>query len=129
MFSHVHIGVADFERAFAFYEKLLSELGLVLKFSEPENGWAGWQMPDQDRPLFVIGKPFDGNPANAGNGHMTAFLATSRAAVDACYAAAIAAGATDEGKPGLRPHYHQHYYGAYFRDLDGNKLCVCCHTP
>jgi len=54
-----------------------------------------------------------------------ALLAPNRAAVDRCYSRAIASG--DEGRPGLRPHYHPNYYGAYFRDLDGNKLCVCCH--
>jgi catechol 2,3-dioxygenase-like lactoylglutathione lyase family enzyme len=129
MFSHIHIGVSDFERAFAFYANILPGLGLQLKFREPENGWAGWKLPDQDRPLFLIGQPFDGHPASAGNGQMTAFLAPSRAAVDACYRTALAAGASDEGAPGLRPQYHQHYYGAYFRDLDGNKICVCCHAP
>lgn len=58
---------------------------------------------------------------------MTAFLATSRAQVDQVYAVALAHGALSEGAPGLRPEYHVHYYGAYFRDLDGNKLCVACH--
>ena len=58
---------------------------------------------------------------------MTAFLAPSRAAVDRCHMAALASGGTCEGPPGLRLHYHPHYYGAYFRDPDGNKLCVCCH--
>ena len=56
-------------------------------------------------------------------------LAADRASVDRCHAAAIARGGTDEGAPGLRPQYHPHYYGAYFRDPDGNKLCVCCHDP
>jgi predicted lactoylglutathione lyase len=56
-------------------------------------------------------------------------LAPDRDAVDRCYARAIASGAEGEGKPGLRPRYHANYYGAYFRDPDGNKLCVCCHDP
>jgi len=129
MFSHIHIGVTDLERALALYSSVLPLLGLELKFHEPENSWAGWKSPDRDRPLFLIGKPFDGYPADAGNGQMTAFLAPTRTAVDACHAAARAAGATDEGPPGPRPHYHQHYYGAYFRDHDGNKICVCCHEP
>ncbi len=60
---------------------------------------------------------------------MTALTAPSRAVVDRCHALALAAGGTCEGPPGLRPHYHPAYYGAYFRDLDGNKLCVVCHEP
>jgi len=58
-----------------------------------------------------------------------AFEAASRAAVDAFHAAALAAGGTHEGPPGIREHYHPDYYGAYVRDLDGNKLCVVCHNP
>jgi lactoylglutathione lyase len=60
---------------------------------------------------------------------MTAFLAAHRATVDRCHALALAHGGRCEGPPGLRPHYHADYYGAYFRDPDGNKLCVVCHTP
>jgi catechol 2,3-dioxygenase-like lactoylglutathione lyase family enzyme len=58
-----------------------------------------------------------------------AFLAESRAAVDSVYAVALVNGGSSEGAPGLRPEYHEHYYGAYFRDPDGNKLCVACHLP
>jgi len=82
-----------------------------------------------DRPLFLIGHPYNSQPATPGNGQMIALLAPNRSAVDSCYARAIANGAQSEGRPGLRPHYHPHYYGAYFRDPDGNKLCVCCHGP
>jgi lactoylglutathione lyase len=60
---------------------------------------------------------------------MTALLAPGRAQVDAAYARALELGGSDEGAPGLRPHYHAHYYGAYVRDPDGNKLCICCHDP
>jgi len=127
MLSHVHIGVTDFERAFAFYRGLMGELGFTLKFVEPDKPWAGWMQPGRDRPLFLVGRPYDGEDATPGNGQMVAFLAASRDVVDRAYARAIAAGARSEGEPGLRPHYHPHYYGAYFRDPDGNKLCVCCH--
>jgi catechol 2,3-dioxygenase-like lactoylglutathione lyase family enzyme len=129
MFSHVHIGITDFERAFAFYSGVMDELGFTLKFSEPEKPWAGWMQAGRDRPLFVIGRPYNGKRAAPGNGQMVALLAPNRGAVDRCYASAIANGARSEGEPGLRPHYHPNYYGAYFRDLDGNKLCVCCHDP
>ena len=60
---------------------------------------------------------------------MTAFLASSRDIVDKAYATALANGGCSEGPPGLRPEYHQHYYGAYFRDTEGNKICVACHAP
>jgi catechol 2,3-dioxygenase-like lactoylglutathione lyase family enzyme len=129
MFSHVHVGVADFDRAWRFYKAVLPLLGLRIRFVESAKGWGGWQSPDRPRPLLLIGKPFDGKPADAGNGHMTAFLAPDRATVDRVHAAALAAGGVSEGLPGLRPHYHANYYGAYFRDPDGNKLCVCCHEP
>jgi catechol 2,3-dioxygenase-like lactoylglutathione lyase family enzyme len=66
---------------------------------------------------------------NAGNGGMTAFLALTREIVDRCYAVALGMGGRSEGMPGLRSHYHPNYYGAYFRDPDGNKICVCCHVP
>jgi catechol 2,3-dioxygenase-like lactoylglutathione lyase family enzyme len=129
MLSHVHIGISDFPRAFAFYSAVMEPLGFPLRFHEPDRAWAGWMPQDAPRPLFLIGRPFDGGPASPGNGQMVALLAPSRAAVDACHAAALASAGRCEGKPGLRPHYHPNYYGAYFRDPDGNKICVCCHEP
>ncbi len=127
MFSHVTVGVSDLQRALVFYGPLMDALGLALKFSDAQ--WAGWKHPDVDRPLFVVTQPFDGRAVSPGNGQMVAFLAASRLLVDRCYAYAIASGGTEEGKPGLRPNYHPNFYGAYFRDLDGNKICVCCHEP
>jgi len=129
MLSHIHIGITNFERSFTFYSAVLATLGLELKFSEPENSWAGWMTPGQARPLFLIGLPYDRQPADPGNGHMTAFLAATRAMVDRCHTTALERGGQSQGAPGLRPHYHPNYYGAYFRDPDGNKLCVCCHEP
>lgn len=128
MISHIHIGITDFRRAVEFYSPLMKLLGHVLKFSDPEKSWAGWKPADTDRPLFLIGRPYDQNPAVPGNGQMIALMASSRRAVDDCHASALAHGGVCEGAPGLRPQYHPNYYGAYFRDPDGNKLCVCCHT-
>lgn len=125
MFSHVTVGVADVQVARRFYNPLLGALGFVSKFAE--DSWAGWRHPWTERPLFIVTKPSDGDPASVGNGQMVAFLASSRSLVEKCYVLAIEHGAADEGKPGPRPHYHRHYYGAYFRDPDGNKLCVCYH--
>jgi len=129
MFSHIFIGISDFERALAFYQPLMSALGIQQRFVEPERPWAGWQSAPGPRPLFVIARPFDGGAPTPGNGAMVAFMAASRAQVDGVYATALAHGGTPEGAPGLRPEYHAHYYGAYFRDPDGNKLCVACHEP
>ena len=127
MFSHVFIGVGDFDRALAFYGPLMAALGMEQRFCDRSRPWAGWQVPGQARPLFLIGAPYDGGPHAPGNGQMTAFLAPDRAAVDLAYALALAHGGSDTGPPALRPEYHAHYYGAYVRDPDGNKLCVVCH--
>lgn len=127
MLSHVFIGTNDFLRAYPLYTALMHELDLTEKFHHRGESIAGWMAKDAPRPLFVLSAPYDGLPAVPGNGQMIAFLAGSRAQVDRCHAAVLAQGAVCEGPPGLRPHYHPDYYGAYFRDLDGNKLCVCCH--
>ena len=129
MFSHLFIGVTDFERALAFYNRVMPVLGIEPRFCDRARPWAGWQGPGEPRPLFLIGTPFDGRAHEPGNGQMVAFLAATRAIVDAAHAAALASGGTCQGAPGLRPEYHAHYYGAYFRDPEGNKLCVACHAP
>ena len=128
MFSHIFVGVSDFERALAFYSPLMSALGIASRFCDRSRPWAGWQSHPGQRPLFLIGKPYDQQPHERGNGQMVAFLAESRAVVASAYAVALANGGTSEGAPGLRPEYHEHYYGAYFRDPEGNKLCVACHS-
>ena len=129
MFSHVFVSVTDFERAFAFHSEVMKALGLELRFHDPVRPWAGWHCDGKTRPYFVICHPYDGQAHEAGNGQMVAFAADSRARVHAAHAAALAFGGADEGAPGLRPQYHAHYYGAYFRDPDGNKFCVACHAP
>jgi len=129
MFSHIFVGMNDFERALAFYNPLMAALGIEARFCEASRPWAGWQSQPGPRPLFLIGRPYDQQPHQRGNGQMVAFLAQSTAAVDRAYAVALANGGTSEGAPGSRPEYHEHYYGAYFRDPDGNKLCVACHSP
>ncbi|MCG2595405.1 VOC family protein [Ramlibacter sp. XY19] len=127
MFSHVFLGVAEFDRALAFYRALMPVLGVQERFCNRERPWAGWQSHPGPRPLFLIGKPFDQLAHAAGNGQMVAFLAASRATVDEAYRVALASGGVSEGAPGLRPEYHANYYGAYFRDTEGNKICVACH--
>jgi catechol 2,3-dioxygenase-like lactoylglutathione lyase family enzyme len=129
MFSHIFISVTDFERALTFYSALMDTLGNELRFCEPDKPWAGWHSAAGARPFFVICHPYDGQPHVPGNGQMTAFLAANRSVVHAAHDAALKHGGTCDGPPGLRPHYHPDYYGAYFRDPDGNKLCVAHHGP
>jgi lactoylglutathione lyase len=129
MFSHIFLGVSDFDRALRFYQAVMASLGIEQRFCEPSRPWAGWQTPGTVRPLFLIGRPYDTLAHQVGNGQMVAFAAADRATVDRVHAVALANGGTSEGAPGLRPEYHAHYYGAYFRDTEGNKLCVACHSP
>lgn len=129
MFSHIFVSVSDFERALRFYTAVMDSLDVELRFCERERPWAGWHSAGKSRPFFVICKPHDGHPHHPGNGQMVAFAATSREGVRAAYQTALKNGGTCDGQPGLRPQYHDNYYGAYFRDPDGNKLCVACHAP
>lgn len=129
MFSHIFLGVSDFDRALRFYSALMDSLGLTLRFCEPDKPWAGWASPGNSRPFLLIGKPHDGQAHVPGNGQMVALLASDRATVRRAYEVALTHGGTDEGLPGLRPQYHANYYGAYFRDTEGNKLCVSSHGP
>lgn len=126
MFSHITVGISDFDRALRFYRAVLGELSLAERFCEPERPWAGWQSA-AGRPLFIIARPFDGAAASVGNGSMVAFQAATHDQVQRFYDTALAMGGQCEGPPGLRPQYHARYYGAYVRDPDGNKLAVACH--
>ena len=128
MFSHIFLGVSNFDRALAFYRALMPVLGIEERFCEPERPWAGWQSHPAPRPLFLIGTPYDTQAHATGNGQMVAFMASSRELVTRAYEVAMANGASSEGPPGLRREYHAHYFGAYFRDTEGNKVCVACHV-
>ena len=136
MLDHMTFRVTDIARTKAFYTAALAPLGYSLCFEgNYGSNMLGFAYPAPSEPdgkkadvWFIDGpSPYGGPPATAGC-HL-AWRAQSRAQVDAFYAAAIAAGGKDNGAPGLRPEYHAHYYGAYFRDPDGNKLCVACHDP
>lgn len=129
MFSHVFVSVSDFDRALMFYRPLMDSLGVELRFCDQERPWAGWHSAGKSRPYFVICKPHNGQPHDSGNGQMVAFAAASRAAVRIAYQVALANGGSCDGPPGLRLQYHDNYFGAYFRDPDGNKFCVACHSP
>lgn len=107
----------------------MAALGARLRFTDRTRPWAGWEPASGGRPLFIVTVPFDGAAAVPGNGTMVAFETQDRATVDRVHALAISLGAWDEGAPGLRPAYHADYYGAYFRDLSGNKVALACHRP
>jgi catechol 2,3-dioxygenase-like lactoylglutathione lyase family enzyme len=118
MISYVTIGADDLDQAVGFYDPVLAALGCERTFME--GGWAGYASKDGGAQVMLC-KPHDGQPARAGNGVMIGFKADSEAQVQAFHAAALAAGGTDEGAPGLRP-YGDGYYLAYVRDPVGNKL-------
>ncbi len=127
MLDHIGFGVSDFARSKQFYERALAPLGyrIVMEVAPQESGgdtFAGFG--DERKPYFWIGT---GN-ALTGRLHV-AFMAKDRAAVDAFYSAAIAAGGKDYGAPGLRPHYHPNYYGAFVLDPDGHNVEAVCHRP
>ena len=120
MIDHFSITVSSMTQARAFYDILLATVGAkrVMNVDEHASGYGtSW------KPVFWIGA---GSPALAGH---VAFAAPDRAAVDAFYKAAMAAGAKDNGAPGLRPQYHANYYGAFVIDPDGNRLEAVCHGP
>ena len=129
MFSYVSLGTRDLPRAIRFYDAVLAPLGHArIEGYDPDQASAAWGLDDPGPHLWVT-QPFDGQPATPGNGTMVSFLAPSRAAVDAFHATALAHGGSDEGAPGLRPHYGPHFYAAYVRDPDGNKLNAVCYLP
>ncbi len=125
--DHVGIGYSDYQRARRFFEQALAPLGVTVVIEvkkEETGGYEGAGLGKNGKPSFWI----DGRGATVPISHV-AFVAEDRAAVDAFHAAAIAAGGRDNGKPGLRPHYHQNYYAAFVLDPDGNNIEAVCHKP
>ncbi len=127
MIDHTGVVVSDFDRSKTFYRKALTPIGyqLLLEFPAAVTGHtdvAGFGEPP--KPDFWISR---GTP-NQPPVHI-AFRVGTRAEVDAFYRAALEAGGTDNGAPGLRPHYHPDYYGAFVRDPDGHNIEAVCHAP
>ena len=125
MLDHTGIAVADLNRSKAFYTRALSPLsiGLVVEVTAEQTG------RDAHAGFGAGGKPFFwiGSGVRPSGPVHFAFTAQSRAQVDAFYEAALATGGRDNGAPGLRPHYHASYYGAFVFDPDGNNIEVVCH--
>jgi uncharacterized protein involved in tolerance to divalent cations/catechol 2,3-dioxygenase-like lactoylglutathione lyase family enzyme len=124
MIDHIGITVSDMARALAFYDRALAPLGIVqvMRFGGTEEHPMHVGYGTGRKPFFWLGA---GTPPGAPL-HV-AFTAPDRAAVDAFHAAALAAGGTDNGAPGLRPHYHPGYYGAFARDPDGHNVEAVHH--
>jgi catechol 2,3-dioxygenase-like lactoylglutathione lyase family enzyme len=125
MYSHVTVGYDDFARARAFYDAIMSALGHPVLFAFDEPGIVA--CGEATGPKRFVLPPFDGGEERPANGMHAAFLADTRAMVDAFHTATLANGDSDEGAPGLRPHDHPSDYGAYVRDPDGNELQAVCH--
>ena len=118
MIGYVTIGANDFEAAKRFYDRALAGLGARRGFAnERMQGFSVKGSPVQ----LMVCKPYDGTRATAGNGTMISLVAASREMVDQVHKDALAAGGKDEGAPGERG---TGFYGAYFRDPDGNKICI-----
>ncbi|MEX0838661.1 MAG: VOC family protein [Parvibaculum sp.] len=115
MIGYVMVGTNDLDKAAAFYDALLGEIGAKRAMSDPGR-FVGWS---NGGPMLAVTKPHDGNKANFGNGTMVALAVGSRANVDKVHAKAMSLGGKDEGAPGVRGGS---FYGGYFRDLDGNKF-------
>jgi catechol 2,3-dioxygenase-like lactoylglutathione lyase family enzyme len=119
--DHVGLDVSDYAASRAFYEQALAPLGIELMMEPaPEIGGFG-----ADFPFFWIARRQRG----PDSGVHVAFRVDDRATVDAFHEAALAAGGTDNGGPGVRELYHPSYYGAFVLDLDGNNVEAVCHKP
>ncbi|AQA19232.1 glyoxalase [Halioglobus japonicus] len=120
MIGYLTLGTNDLDKAVAYYDELLAEIGA--KRYMTEETFVAWTTGADSTPIS-ISKPFNGEPATVGNGVMAAIEVDSKEAVDRVYAKAIAMGSADEGAAGPRG---EGFYAGYFRDLDGNKLNVFC---
>lgn len=123
MIHHVSVGTNDVRRARAFYDPLMALVGLrVLKSSERSVHYGASDI------IFSLETPVDGRPASPGNGVHIAFQAPDRETVRRFHSVAVANGGSDEGGPGIRDDYNANYYGAFVRDLDGNKIEAVTYT-
>jgi catechol 2,3-dioxygenase-like lactoylglutathione lyase family enzyme len=121
MLNYCTVGSNRLDEAKAFYDELLGLIGMT-PFLEHQTGGRIYASPD--RRLFGVLGPFDGKPATPGNGSMFGFMLDGREQVSAFHAKALELGGTCAGEPGLRGPAENGSFAAYFRDLDGNKLCA-----
>ncbi|WP_020649566.1 VOC family protein [Solimonas variicoloris] len=130
MLDHVGLVVADYERSKAFYRAALAPLGfeLLMELAPPVVDHAHGGFGAAPKPEFWISASGGAARPNTPPVHI-ALRARTRAEVDAFHRAALAAGGRDNGAPGLRPHYHPNYYGAFVLDPDGHNIEAVCHAP
>mgnify|MGYP001498149202 CR=1 FL=1 len=122
MFSFVTLGTNNLKKSKHFYSKLLFSLGIVV--AEDEDRYVGYAKKNKQNIVeFYLMKPHNNEAATFGNGTMITFTADSKEDVINTYKLALKLGGKDEGSPG--PRHKEHFY-AYFRDLDGNKICIYC---
>ena len=121
MFSFVTLGTNNLEKSKSFYNELLSSIGIVL--AEEDDRYVGYAKKDNQNIEFYLMKPHNREEATFGNGTMITFTAESKESVINTYNLALKLGGKDEGEPGPR---HEEDFYAYFRDLDGNKICIYC---
>ena len=122
MIGYVTLGTRDLSRARKFHDPLFELLGAKPMAWTSDQGV--FYQASEGGPIVAIKYPFDGRPATWGNGNMLALNAPTRQLVDQAHALALSLGGMDEGAPGIRGGDPNGFYGAYFRDLDGNKICV-----
>lgn len=121
MIGYALVGTNQLEKALAFYDALLGPLGAGSAMEHPNGGRVYAVSPD--KPMFGVVQPYDGKPATIGNGTMISLLLDTREQVEEVHARALSLGGADEGAPGWRGP-EGGFFGGYFRDLDGNKICV-----
>lgn len=127
MLDHVSITVADLAAAAPFYDAAMGALGVPCVWRDETGiGYGRRPTPDDLTPTYLSIR-VDGSAA--GGSRHWALRAPSRAAVRAFHAAAVAAGGSDDGAPGLRPQYGEHYYAAFVRDAAGNRIEAVCRLP
>ena len=117
MLDHVSVGVSDLDRAAGFYESALAPLGLSRLVTRPATIGFGKNYPE-----FWINLRADMTPVEPGSGVHICLRAKSADEVDAFHLAALKAGGSSDGEPGLRPHDRVRYYAAFVRDPDGNRI-------
>ena len=122
MIRFVTLGTNNLKKSSNFYDEILKIID-ILRVEQEDERYVGYAKEKKDNLIanFYIMYPFDKNEATIGNGTMISFDAKTKEKVNEIHKKALELGAINEGNPGVR---HGENYYAYFRDLDGNKICI-----